>query len=207
MNRNKKFAYNVQLAILGFLKEKDFYGYELKKVMERFMGPWTNIKFGSIYYALEKLAQEGLVEPVREEKEGAQPSRMIYQITDKGRHAFDEMLLESLDAYQQFFFLLDVALFFSGSLDRSLVEEKLHDRAEKSQQLYELMEALKTTHHGNEIAQILVRHHQMHLETERDFLLEVAERFANHDPFAGKSVRDWLDAHPPHEVSEEVKTN
>jgi DNA-binding PadR family transcriptional regulator len=206
MNRNKKFAFNVQLAILGFLREKEFYGYELKKVMEKFMGPWTNIKFGSIYYALEKLDQDGMLAQVREEKEGAQPARTVYRITDKGRAAFDEMLLESFDAFQQMFFLLDVALFFSGGLDRQFVAGKLRERAEKTQQVFDMMEALRTTHTGNEIAQALIRHSQMHLSTERDFLLDTAATFSDRDPFAERRISDWMSSSPRHAVTEEVET-
>jgi len=206
MNRNKKFAFNVQLAILGFLKEKEFYGYELKKVMETFMGPWANIKFGSIYYALEKLARDGMVEPVREEKSGAQPARTVYRITAAGRAAFEKMLHDSLDSFQQIFFLIDVALFFASHLDHRLVAEKLRERAAVAQERFEYMEALKQPHVANEVAQLLIQHSQMHLRTERDFLTLVAQRFENGDPFGGKSVRDFLAAHPRHEVSEEVES-
>lgn len=206
MNRNKKFAFNVQLAILGFLKEKDFYGYELKKVMENFMGPWTNIKFGSIYYALEKLARDGMVAPVREEKTGAQPARTVYRITDAGCAEFDRMLRESFDSFQQIFFLIDVALFFSSHLDSDLVAGKLRERAQVAEDRQRFMEMIKTTHTTNEIAKLLIEHSQMHLETERSFLLKVAKLFESGDPFGGKGVHDWLKAHPRHEVSEEVES-
>jgi DNA-binding PadR family transcriptional regulator len=198
MNRNKKFAFNVQLAILGFLMEKDFYGYELKKFMERFMGPWSDIKFGSIYYALEKLTQDGLVQPAADAPAGAQPERAVYRITEKGRQVFLQMLDESLTALQQIHFLLDVSLFFAGNLPHERVAELLRQRAEKVDQLRQAWAAIREGHEGNDIAQLLIEHGLAHLETEHEFLRKVADRFAAGNPFATKSLRRWLEEAPTH---------
>lgn len=198
MNRNKKFVLNVQLAILGFLKEKEFYGYELKKFMERFMGPFANIKFGSIYYALEKLSADRLVEPVREEKAGAQPERTIYRITDRGRAAFLKMLEESLTALQQVYYLLDVSLFFAGGLDPKRVASLLRHRAERVGEARAALAKIHRSHEGNPIAQLLIEHNSVHLETEVNYLNRVAECFERGDPYAGKTLRQWLDEAPEH---------
>jgi DNA-binding PadR family transcriptional regulator len=46
---------------------------------------WTDVKPGSLYSALHRMSDEGLLEVVRSEREGSPPERTIYQITAKGR--------------------------------------------------------------------------------------------------------------------------
>ena len=66
---------SVRLVILGMLQWGEMHGYELKQHIERKMGDWTSIAFGSIYFALRKLSDEGLVERTEEERHGNRPSR------------------------------------------------------------------------------------------------------------------------------------
>ncbi len=49
---------STRLVILGFLRERSLHGYEIKQLIEDRMGDWTSIAFGSIYFALSKLAEE-----------------------------------------------------------------------------------------------------------------------------------------------------
>jgi DNA-binding PadR family transcriptional regulator len=46
---------------------------------------WADVKPGSLYAALHRLAAEGLIEVVRTEQAGNQPARTIYGITAQGR--------------------------------------------------------------------------------------------------------------------------
>jgi len=45
---------------------------------------WTDIKHGSLYGALHRMAAEGVIAKVRTEQEGNMPARTIYQITEAG---------------------------------------------------------------------------------------------------------------------------
>ncbi|MEU9832945.1 PadR family transcriptional regulator [Streptosporangium sp. NPDC048047] len=46
---------------------------------------WADVKPGSLYGALRRMADEGVVEVVRTEQEGNLPARTVYAITDRGR--------------------------------------------------------------------------------------------------------------------------
>lgn len=46
---------------------------------------WADVKPGSLYGALRRMADEGAVEVVRTEQEGNLPARTVYGITRKGR--------------------------------------------------------------------------------------------------------------------------
>jgi DNA-binding PadR family transcriptional regulator len=50
---------------------------------------WTDVKPGSLYGALQRMAAEGLVRPVRSEREGGRPQRTVYEITEEGRHELE----------------------------------------------------------------------------------------------------------------------
>jgi len=106
----------VRLVILGLLRQRPLYGYEIKGIIEEHMSDWTSIAFGSIYFALDKLAEEGFVEKAEVEQSGKRPSRSVYQITDAGRDEFLRLLRAGWQQFEREFFQLDVCLFFLDSL-------------------------------------------------------------------------------------------
>jgi DNA-binding PadR family transcriptional regulator len=46
---------------------------------------WADVKPGSLYGALRRMAAEGVIEALRTEREGNLPERTVYAITDEGR--------------------------------------------------------------------------------------------------------------------------
>jgi DNA-binding PadR family transcriptional regulator len=118
----------VRLVILGLLRERPLYGYEIKQIIEEHMSDWTSIAFGSIYFALDKLADEKLVEKVEVEQQGKRPSRSVYQITNAGRDEFLKLLRGSWQEVERQYFTLDVCLFFLESLPREEVINFLRRR-------------------------------------------------------------------------------
>lgn len=119
---------SVRLVILGLLRERPLYGYELKQIIEERMGDWTSIAFGSIYFALRKLAEEGSIEKVATEKAGARPSHTIYQITDAGREQFLRLLREMWRKVERQYFPFDIGLFFLEALPIEEVKGYLQER-------------------------------------------------------------------------------
>jgi DNA-binding PadR family transcriptional regulator len=87
---------DAELAILNLIAEAPCHGYEIEQTIEkRGMRAWTAVGFSSIYYLLNKLEKEGLVESeLAQAKRG--PARRVYQITPAGRQAQGAALIESL---------------------------------------------------------------------------------------------------------------
>src|SRR6266498_3978908 len=74
----------VSLWLLLLLSERPMYGYEIIRELEKkFSGYWKP-KTGTIYPALEKLEQTGLVTSQIEFMEEV-PDRKHYALTEKGR--------------------------------------------------------------------------------------------------------------------------
>lgn len=118
----------VRLVILGLLRERPLYGYEIKQIIEERMGDWASIAFGSIYFALDKLAGEEFVEKVEVEQEKKRPARCVYQITPKGRDEFLRLLRAGWQQVERQFFSLDICLFFLNSLPLEEVKNYLRIR-------------------------------------------------------------------------------
>ena len=119
---------SVRMVILGLLRERPLYGYEIKHIIEDHMGDWTSIAFGSIYFALDKLAKERLVEKVSVEQNGKRPSRSVYEITDAGRKEFMHLLRESWQDVERQYYELDVCLFFMRYLPLDEAKDYLRRR-------------------------------------------------------------------------------
>jgi DNA-binding PadR family transcriptional regulator len=107
---------STRLVILGLLRERPLHGYELKHIIEEHMGDWTNIAFGSIYFALNKLAEEGFIEKAATEREGKRPSRSVYQITETGRAEFMRLLREVWRDLERHYYTIDIGLAFMEAL-------------------------------------------------------------------------------------------
>jgi DNA-binding PadR family transcriptional regulator len=80
------------------------------------MGDWTSIAFGSIYFALKKLAGEKLIEQVAVEQTGNRPSRSVYSITEAGRAEFFRLLREIWNNPERQYHRTDIALYFYYAL-------------------------------------------------------------------------------------------
>jgi DNA-binding PadR family transcriptional regulator len=118
----------VRLVILGLLRERPLYGYEIKQIIEEHMNDWTSIAFGSIYFALEKLAEEQFVKKVNVEQDNKRPARSVYQITEAGRAEFLRLLREGWQQVERQYYALDVCLFFMDSLPRPEIIQSLRAR-------------------------------------------------------------------------------
>ena len=93
---------NAELAILSLIAEQPRHGYEIAQVIEeRGMRDWTEVGFSSIYYVLQKLQKNGLIESRMERQAGRGPARKVYHITPAGRAAWRKATLEALSLPQR----------------------------------------------------------------------------------------------------------
>ena len=77
---------SMKLAILGFLLEGDHHPYEIRiKMKDRGMDQYTKLQMGSLYYAVDRLAEDGYIEAVETIQSDSRPDKTIYRITDAGR--------------------------------------------------------------------------------------------------------------------------
>ncbi|HLS76981.1 MAG TPA: PadR family transcriptional regulator [Nocardia sp.] len=89
---------------------------------------WSRVKPGSLYGALHRMSDEGLVRPLRTEQDGALPARTVYEITDEGRRELAALRDEALTEVDIRPDPVDLALAVSADLDPALLRGYLEDR-------------------------------------------------------------------------------
>lgn len=122
---------NVRTLCLSILHEGEATGYEIRRLcLEGECSYFVEASFGSIYPALAKLEDEGLVTS-RTEQQSGKPSKKVYAITDAGRAAFAEELMGPLgdDVFRSPFLLFAR---FAHILPRELVEARANEFLQKT---------------------------------------------------------------------------
>ena len=82
------------MMILGLVQwMQPVHGYDVRRELLSWSADkWANVQPGSVYHALRKLTEEGLLREVATEQVGARPARTTYGITDKGAREFETLL-------------------------------------------------------------------------------------------------------------------
>ncbi len=173
----------VRLVILGLLRERPLYGYEIKQIIEEHMSDWTSIAFGSIYFALDKLASEGFVDKVNVEQDSKRPARSVYQINDQGRGEFLRLLRESWSQVERQYFSLDVCLFFMNCLPREEVRQYLKARQEGLRTGLDYLESHRVEQMANphvpRLAKTIFDHSFVHTQAELNWITQVLTDLEN----------------------------
>lgn len=171
---------SVRMVILGLLRERPLYGYEIKHIIEDHMGDWTSIAFGSIYFALGKLAEEGFVEKVSVEQDGNRPSRSVYEVTGAGRDEFMRLLRESWQHVERQYFELDVCLFFMRYLPLEEAKDYLRSRRmileQALSEVREHREEQLANPHVPALAGAIFDHTLVHTEAELRWVSDLLEK-------------------------------
>jgi DNA-binding PadR family transcriptional regulator len=122
---------NVRTVCLSILHEGDATGYEIRRLcVEGECSYFVEASFGSIYPALAKLEDDGLVCSRIEQQDG-KPSKKIYSITEAGRAAFIQALFEPLgeEVFRSPFLLFAR---FAHLLPAELVETRLNEQLQRT---------------------------------------------------------------------------
>lgn len=116
-----------ELMLLGLLAEHPMYGQQIREVIERHHDAFASfLKKPTMYYQLDRLAAEGLLEVRSEVVEAPGPGlahqdvalreREVYYLTEAGRQRFAHLLREALQAYEPGPRVIDAAVFFIDQL-------------------------------------------------------------------------------------------
>jgi DNA-binding PadR family transcriptional regulator len=108
-----------RLFVLGALaRHGPMYGHQIRRDarVDR-TELWSEVKPGSLYAALHRLQDEGLIEPVRTEQQGNLPARTVYAITGEGHRELRALRAEALREVALRPDPVDLALAVSADLD------------------------------------------------------------------------------------------
>jgi len=107
----RKVSNLLALSLLTLLMERPMYPYEMATALrERGKDQAIKINWGSLYTVVQNLEKHGFIEAVEVAREGRQPERTTYQITDAGRAELKDWLRELLSVPEREYTRFEAAL-------------------------------------------------------------------------------------------------
>lgn len=138
---------SMKLVILGLLMEANRHTYEIRQTMkERGMNNYMKLQDGSLYYAMDQLHKDGLVEALEVVRDTNRPEKTIYQITAAGKLKFQELLVEQLHEEIKHYHPLYVALPFSVHGDQAKIADILENKILAQKIIMNKMKSLYEEH-------------------------------------------------------------
>ncbi len=120
---------DVKTVCLGLLTNGPASGYDLKKFFESTFGHFFAAGFGSIYPALNTLAEQGLVACEEVPQEG-KPDRKVYSITEDGRRELMQALENAQPTHKvrsEFLATLFFAHLMSAEQTNAVLDHRIAD--------------------------------------------------------------------------------
>jgi len=132
---------DVKTLCLGILSLGDASGYEIRKMVgEGSFSFFSEASYGSIYPALGKLTEEGLI-ACREMAQDKRPDKKVYSLTDAGRACLEEQLSKGAGPDRNRSEFL-AAVLFAESVSPERVDGLIADRIAQHQQKIAELESL-----------------------------------------------------------------
>ncbi len=117
------------LFILGLLKEKPMYGYEINQIItDGHTERWAQITQSAIYYSLRKLENRGLV--IKECHQEGHLEQRVFHITPEGLEVFPKLIAASLASTDDLYPEYSIALMFRKAIDNDTLKAALLQRRE-----------------------------------------------------------------------------
>lgn len=171
---------SIRLFILGTLSASGpLHGHQIRQQAQNDRTEtWTDIRVGSVYGALKRLASEDLIREVRTEKVGNRPERTVYEITPEGRRslaAIHETALREIDHHYDPF---DLALAQSRGVPEEHLAQIIDNRlgALRVQLATQRQAAEHAEPYVNEAERLVIQHLITRTEAEIRWHTEVAAR-------------------------------
>src|SRR5438270_431201 len=105
------------LPLLSVLMQRPMYPYEMATVLREYGKDGAiKINWGSLYTVVQNLEKHGFIEAVQVGREGRQPERTTYRITEAGRAELEDWLRELLGEPEREYTRFEAGLSDSGNL-------------------------------------------------------------------------------------------
>ncbi|MEO8954296.1 MAG: PadR family transcriptional regulator [Ktedonobacteraceae bacterium] len=159
-----------ELMLLGLLAEHPMYGQQIREVIELHHDAFASfIKKPTMYYQLDRLVAEGLLEVRNEAVNAPGPGlahqdvalreREVYYLKEAGRQRFTFLLREALQAYEPGPSVIDAAVFFLDQLAPQEAVRLLQARRERLVRVRSQVTEQSATMHEQDRAHLIVNDH------------------------------------------------
>ncbi|HJY57387.1 MAG TPA: helix-turn-helix transcriptional regulator [Streptosporangiaceae bacterium] len=129
MAKRRKVSNLLALSLLTLLTQRPMYPYEMASMLrERGKDNAIKVNWGSFYTVVQNLEKYGFIEAVEVVREGRQPERTTYQITDAGRAELMDWMRELLSVPEREYTRFEAALADSSVLPPDELIDLLQQR-------------------------------------------------------------------------------
>jgi DNA-binding PadR family transcriptional regulator len=119
----------VGTTVLALLAQRPRHPYQLHRFVVDTHKDYISGLPRSLYHAVDRLAKDGLIEPVETNREGRGPERTVYRVTDEGRDELAHRLRRMLERPDPDTRVMYAATSLIGVLDPAEAERCLRARA------------------------------------------------------------------------------
>ena len=204
MAKRRKISNLLALSLLTLLTERPMYPYEMAATLrERGKDQAIKINWGSLYTVVQNMEKYGFIDAVEVVREGRQPERTTYQITDAGRAELKDWLRELLSVPEREYTKFEAALADSAVLPPDELVGLL-------QQRLDALEAANAGHQAqinalaNQIPRLFLIESEYHLalrRAEAEWVRGLLKEFTD-GTFPG--IKEWQLYHDTGKVPEEI---
>lgn len=172
-----------KFVVLGALESiKEGSGYDIIMELEKKkISNWTEVKKGSIYYALKKLNKDEAVQEVIKTRTGLYPEKTIYKMTDYGKAIFDDFQAEAFLGLYPKFYGFKLALKFNTRRSTKEIKqfgEKAIRAIDEKLDLMDLhLNSSAIPKPVKEFDRFFIEHERMLFEAERKWIEQAIDRF------------------------------
>jgi len=205
MAKRRKVSNLLALSLLTLLTERPMYPYEMASMLrERGKDNSIKVNWGSFYTVVQNLEKYGFIEAVEVAREGRQPERTTYQITDAGRAELMDWMRELLSVPEREHTRFEAALGDSAVLPPDelidLLQQRLAALEEANGRIQAELAALKT-----QLPRLFLIESEYYLalrRAEEEWVRGLLKEFTS-GTFPG--LEAWRHFHATGEVPDEVK--
>ncbi len=129
MAKRRKVGNLMALSLLSLLAGRPMYPYEMASTLREYgKDQAIKINWGSLYTVVRNLEKHGFIEAVEVDREGRQPERTTYQITEAGRAELMDWLRELVGVPEREYTRFEAALGESAHLGPDELASLLRQR-------------------------------------------------------------------------------
>lgn len=201
----------IRLFILGVLSASGpLHGHQIRhQAQTDRTEQWSDVKPGSLYGGLKRLAAEGLIQEVRTEREGNRPERTVYEITREGQRALAALRDEALTRIEAPHDPFDLALAHASEVTQDDLARAVADRLAALRARESLLHhrAQHADPYVNEAERMVIRHlierNAAELRWHEELLARVPKVTADfHAGIGGVQPQKPQKPHQPQDIKE-----
>ncbi len=205
MARRRKVGNLLALSLLTLLTERPMYPYEMAATLRhRGKDQSMKINWGSLYTVVQNLEKHGFIETVEVGREGRQPERTTYQITDAGRAELKDWLRELISEPEREYTRFEAALAECAVLSPRELTDLLRQRLDTLEAgIAEHQAGLETW--GAGLPRLFLIESEYHLalrRAETEWVRSLLKEFTD-GTFPG--LEDWQRFHDTGEVPADIQ--